>query len=418
MRANACPRRVIVDARWNLILNAIGFSGSIRKMATAHYLKIALILLIVSGGIYNLLSLFCVIRFSGRKGRIAKGQPNIPVSVLKPVRGIEPDFRRNIESFCRQDYPEYEVLLGFTDTDDSAIPAAREIAASFRHVKIVITREDLGANKKVTNLQGLLDAAKYPLIVMSDSDMRVRQNYLRTIVNEYQRPGNIGMVTSLYYIPDPPSVGAALESLTLASDFIPAVLVAQQLEGITFGLGASMLMSKQAVEAMGALPAVADHLADDYQIGNRLWKKGYTIVLSDYVIEDVVGAMSVSSYLTHQMRWARTYRASRPWGYFGYGVTHILPFGLFLLITQGPRADVLAILGTVLCIRVGLTFAVHTGIAGSKKWLKWLPLLPLKDILSFFIWISSFTGRKVLWRGRYYRLLKGGRMEGIDSGGS
>jgi ceramide glucosyltransferase len=384
-------------------------------MTPGKYIEVVLILLIVSGGLYNLLSLFCVVRFSGRRGQIAEGQGNVPVSVLKPVRGMDPDFRINIESFCRQDYPEYEVLLGFTDTDDSAIPAAREIAASFTHVRIVITRKDLGANKKVTNLQGLLDTAQYPLIVMSDSDMRVGQHYLRTIVNEYQKAGNDGMVTSLYDIPDPASVGAALESLTLASDFIPAVLVARQLEGITFGLGASMLLSRKAIEEMGGLRAVADYLADDYQIGNRLWKKGYTIALSDYVIEDVVGAMSIANYVTHQIRWARTYRASRPWGYFGYGVTHILPFALLLLITQGPTAGVLTILGIVLCIRVGLAFAVHAGITGSKKWLKWIPLLPVKDILGFFIWVSSFTGRKVLWRGRYYRLLKGGRIGRVDS---
>jgi ceramide glucosyltransferase len=382
------------------------------------YIQAVLLLLIVSGGVYQLLSLCCVFRFGKRKGARAEGQPNVPVSVLKPVRGIDPDFRRNIESFCRQDYPEYEVLLGFTEADDSAIPAAREIADSYKHVRVVITRRDLGANKKVSNLQGLLDAAKYPLIVMSDSDMRVGQHYLRTIVSEYQKAGTVGMVTSLYYIPAPASVGAALESLTLASDFIPAVLVARQLEGITFGLGASMLLSKKAIEETGGLAAVADYLADDYQIGNRLWKKGYTIVLSDYVIEDVVGEMKISNYLTHQIRWARTYRASRPWGYFGYGVTHILPFALLLLIAQGPMDGVMAILGIVLCIRAGLVFAVDARITGRKKWLKWLPLLPLKDILSFFIWISSFTGRKVLWRGAYYRLLKGGRIEGIDSGGS
>jgi ceramide glucosyltransferase len=385
---------------------------------TVKYLQAVLLLLIVSGGIYHLLSLYCVVRFGGRKEKKTEGQQNLPVSVLKPVRGMDPDFRRNIESFCGQDYPEYEVLLGFTDADDSAIPAAREILASRENVKIVISRKDLGANKKVSNLQGLLDAAKYPLIVMSDSDMRVGRHYLRTIVSEYQESGNAGMVTSLYNIPDPASVGAALESLTLATDFIPAVLVARQLEGITFGLGASMLLSKKAIEETGGLAAIADYLADDYQMGHRLWKKGYTIVLSDYVIEDVVGAMSISSYFTHQMRWARTYRASRPWGYFGYGVTHILPFALLLLMTQGPRAGVLTILGAVLCVRVGLTFAVHAGIAGSKKWLKWIPLLPVKDILGFFIWVSSFTGRKVLWRGRYYHLFKGGRIGAVDPGGS
>jgi ceramide glucosyltransferase len=387
-------------------------------MTPDGYMEIALILLIASGGVYHILSLFCVIGFSGRKGDAADGKTDMPASVLKPVRGMDPEFRRNIESFCRQDYPQYEVLLGFADEEDSAIPFAREIAEVYKHMRIVITGKDPGANKKVANLQGLLDEARYPLIVMSDSDMRVGPQYLRTIVNEYQTAGKVGMVTSLYFISDPASVGTALESLTLALDFIPGVLVAKRLEGITFGLGASMLVSREAIQDIGGLPAVADYLADDYQIGNRLWKKGYRIVLSDYVIEDVVGTMSISDYLMHQVRWARTYRASRPWGYFGYGVTHILPFSVLLLMTQGPKAGVMAIIGIVLALRLCLAFAVGAGVTGSKKWLKWLPLLPVKDLLSFFIWVSSFTGRKVLWRGRYYRLLKGGRITGVDKGSS
>ncbi len=387
-------------------------------MTLAGYMEIALILLIASGGFYHLLSLFCVIRFSGRKGDAADGKPNMPVSVLKPARGIDPDFRRNIESFCRQDYPEYEVLLGFADANDSGVPAAREIAETCKHMRIVITGQHSAANKKIANLQGLLEEARYPLIVMSDSDMRVGPQYLRTIVSEYQAAGKVGMVTSLYSISDPLSVGTALESLTLALDFIPGVLVAKRLEGITFGLGASMLASREAIRDIGGLPAVADYLADDYQIGNRLWKKGYRIVLSDYVIEDVVGSMSISDYLMHQVRWARTYRASRPWGYFGYGVTHILPFSVLLLMTQGPKAGVMAIIGIVLALRLCLAFAVGAGVTGSKKWLKWLPLLPVKDLLSFFIWVSSFTGRKVRWRGRQYRLLKDGKIQESDSNGT
>ncbi len=381
------------------------------KMISVRYLETALILLLVGGAMYNLISLYCVIGFSGRNRDGSAAATNIPVSILKPLKGIDPDFRENIESFCRQDYPEFEVLLGFTDADDSAIAAARAIAAAERNVRVVITRKDLGANRKVTNLQGLLEEARYPLIVMSDSDMRVEPHYLRTIVSEYRNKENVGMVTSLYGISDPASFGAALESLTLALDFIPAVLVARRLEGITFGLGASMLLPKKALDDIGGLSSVADYLADDYQIGNRLWKRGYNIVLSDYVIEDVVGAMSISGYLAHQVRWARTYRASRPWGYFGYGVSHILPFALLLLIAEGPKTGVIASLLIVLAIRFVLACAVGGKVTRSRNWMKWLPLLPAKDVLSFFVWASSFTGRKVLWRGRYYRLLKGGRIE-------
>ncbi len=367
--------------------------------------------LIVAGGIYNLLALFCVMEFFGRKKDPSnETAPAIPVSILKPLRGMDPGFRENIESFCRQDYPEYEVLLGFGDADDGAIPAAIDIAKTEKNVRVVISPHKRGVNRKIANLQGLLDEAKYPLIAISDSDMRVGPDYLGRIVNEYLK-GEAGMVTSLYKISDPVSIGTALESLTLASDFIPSVLVARRLEGVTFGLGASMLLSKEAIEEIGGLQAIADYLADDYQIGNRLWKKGHRIVISDCVIEDVAGSMVVSDYLLHQIRWARTYRASRPIGYLGYGITHILPFSLTLLALRGPEAVALSFLGAVVALRFGLAYMMYARAIRRLKWLKWLFLLPVRDIFGFGIWLSSFAGKKVLWRGRYYLLLKGGKIE-------
>lgn len=367
--------------------------------------------LICAGFIYNLIALFCVVEFFRKKRDLPEETgPPVAVSILKPVRGMDPGFRENIGSFCRQDYPEYEVLLGFGDADDGAIPAAREIANSAKNVRIVISPHKSGVNKKVANLRGLLDEAKYPLVAISDSDMRVEPEYLRRIVNEYQK-NDAGMVTSLYKISEPACVGTALESLTLATDFIPSVLVAKRLEGVTFGLGASMLLSREAIAEIGGLGAIADYLADDYQIGNRLWKRGHKIIISDYVIEDVVGSMSVSDHLLHQIRWARTYRASRPKGYLGYGISHILPFSLVLLALRGPDAVGLSFLGAVVALRFGLAYAMYAGAIRRRKWTKWLFLLPLKDILSFGIWLWSFAGRKVLWRGRHYLLQKGGKIE-------
>ncbi|HUH65268.1 MAG TPA: glycosyltransferase, partial [Syntrophales bacterium] len=193
-------------------------------------------------------------------------------------------------------------------------------------------------------------------------------------------------------------------------DFIPSVLVARRLEGVTFGLGASILVSKKALDEIGGLSVIADYLADDYQIGNRIWKKGYKIILSRYVLEDVVGNMSLTGHLVHQLRWARTYRASRPKGYLGYGITHVLPSALVFLAWYGPTVSSLALVGGVLFLRSLLAFIIYKKVIAEKKWLRWLILLPIKDMLSFFIWCWSFLGRKVYWRGRYYRLLKGGKI--------
>jgi ceramide glucosyltransferase len=379
-------------------------------MIPSEIIEIILIVLIISAGIYNLFSLFCVLEFFGHKKQEIKNLPHAPVSIMKPIKGIDPEIRENLESFCRQDYPEYEVLLGFTELNDNAITVARDIAALHpdSNVRIITSNKNLGTNNKVSNLQGILEASNYPLIAISDSDMRVDPGYLRKIVGEYYSNENVGLITSLYKISNPATVGTALESLTVALDFIPSVLVARRLEGITFGLGASMLLSKKALEDIGGFSAIADYLADDYQIGNRLWKKGYKIILSDYVIEDIAGNMTLTEYFIHQIRWARTYRACRPKGFLGYGITHLFPFSLLLLILLGPTTLSLLIISAVITLRFTLSFILYKKVICSRKWLKWLVLIPLKDLLSFWIWLWSFMGSKVFWRGRYYKILKGG----------
>jgi ceramide glucosyltransferase len=391
----------------NLISNC--YDVSVNKTELLH---IVLIVLVVTGCMYTLLSIFCVSEFFKPKNRDTSEISLIPVSVLKPLKGRDPDFKENILSFCGQEYPEYEVLLGFTDPEDEAIAEAEEIVSSQKNhkVRIVISQSRPGVNQKVSNMQGLVEAARYPLVALSDSDMRVDKDFLGKIVRDFLSHENVGLVTSLYKISSPRSLGAALESLSLLLDFIPSVLVARRLEGMTFGLGASILVSKKALDEIGGLSVIADYLADDYQIGNRIWKKGHKIILSRYVLEDVVGNMSLTGHLVHQLRWARTYRASRPKGYLGYGITHVLTFALVFLAWYGPTVYSLALVGGVLFLRSLLAFVIYKKVIAEKKWLRWLVLLPIKDMLSFFIWCWSFLGRKVYWRGRYYRLLKGGKI--------
>jgi ceramide glucosyltransferase len=377
-----------------------------------EYIKTSLAIIIAAGCGYSVYALFCMFRFFGSRAKDSEKKRLMPISVLKPVKGLDPDFRENVESFCRQDYPEYEVLIGFTDEDDEAVKVAREIADSTPEgrVRVVVSHEDMGVNLKVSNLQGLLKEARYPALVISDSDMRVEEDYLNTIVREYQSEPGVGLVTSLYKISNPTTAGAALESLTIALDFIPSVLVARKLEGMTFGFGASMLLSKDAIEEVGGLRAIADYLADDYQIGNRLSKKGHKIILSKYVVEDVAGVMLLRQYYVHQLRWARTYKASRPWGFFGYGITHIFPLSLLFFGLEGPTAFSLSVLSVTLLLRLSLAAAAYRYLIRSGRWLRWLCLLPLKDVTAFAIWAWSFAGRKVLWRGTSYTIGKGGKI--------
>ncbi len=382
-------------------------------MTPIEFTALFLVVLLIAGGTYHLFAFFCVVAFFRKGENVFAKHLDTPVSILKPLKGSKPELRENLRSFCLQKYPEYEVLLGFGDQADGGIPLARELVLAFddRPLRIVASENNLGANRKVSNLQGLYAAASHTMLLISDSDMRIDPFYLRNIVGEYFSDKKARLVTSLYKVSDPKTIGAALESLVIALDFIPSVLAARRLEGVTFGLGAAMLISKKSIEDIGGFRTVADYLADDYQIGNRLWKQGHTIILSQFVIENVVGPMSIGEHITHQIRWARTYRASRPKGFAGYGITHIVPFSLLLIAIQGPTTMALLLLCAALALRYSMAVVLYRTVIRMKNWLKWLVLVPVKDVLSFGIWGWSFISRDVSWGDIRYRIVKGGKIK-------
>ncbi|MGA3172822.1 MAG: glycosyltransferase [Syntrophorhabdales bacterium] len=376
--------------------------------------------LIALGGAYLVLSLLCVLSFFG-KSRPEKTvhlppEDSLAVSILKPIKGFDPSMAGNLESFLAQEYPRFEVLFGFRDPEDPALPFVKRMAAEAPcEARVVVSNTGAGANDKVLSLQALADNARYSMLALSDSDMVVDRDYLSLIIGEFLRAGKTGIVTSLYKISRPVSVGSALESLTIALDFIPSVLVARRMEGITFGLGASILISKEVLRDIGGFAAIADYLADDYQLGNRCWQKGYDNVLSARVIENRVGPMSIREHLVHQLRWARTQRVSRPTGYLGYGISHLFPFTLlFFLICPGVKPA--ALIGLALALRYALALSLYRKVVADAAWLRWLFLIPFKDALSFLVWLWSFAGSKVYWRGAYYRTVRGGKMVKIDGG--
>ena len=383
-------------------------------------LLIVLLTILVLGIGYHIFALLCVMDFFGKSGRQEKPRLSAeeapPVSVVKPIKGIDPSCAENLASFLAQDYPRFEVLFGFRDADDPAISIVTKMAAAAPcDARVVVSDAGAGANLKALNLQNLAEAARYPLLALSDSDMVVDRDYLGRIVGEYLRGDRTGIVTSLYKTSRPASVGSALESLTIALDFIPSVLVARRMEGITFGLGASILISKDVLRDIGGFAAVADYLADDYQIGYRCYHKGYKNVLSAYVIENRVGRMSIGEHLFHQLRWARTYRASRPKGFAGYGITHAFPFALMLFLAR-PAGWTGGLVGLVLALRYALALSIHKRVIRDPAWPRWLFLLPVKDVVSFLLWLWSFAGSKVYWRGTRYRISAGGKMMKMGDG--
>ncbi len=379
--------------------------------------SLVLLLLLAAGAMYHLFAFFCVLDFFRRREKDPEQRQAAapPVSILKPLKEPGPELAENIGSFCRQDYPEYEVLLGYSDPDarSTAEAAAGPYAG---RVRVVASSGRPGSNRKVSNLQGLAEAARFPLLAISDGDMRAGPDYLRRTVKEFLSVPDAGMVTCPYKITAPLSTGAAMESLTTALDFIPSVLVARRLEGVTFGLGASMLVSKKGLDDIGGFLSIADYLADDYQLGNRLWKRGYRIVLSRVVLENMVGRMSIRDFFAHQLRWARTYRASRPKGFAGYGITFIIPLALMFLAVDGMTASGLTALAAAFLLRFTMAALVCGTVIRTAQWLAWLPLLPVKDIASFGIWLWSFAGRTVRWSGRSFRIVKEGKI--VETGRS
>jgi ceramide glucosyltransferase len=381
-------------------------------MIFADIAALVLVILISAGSAYAVFSIFSIAEFFGKSRSYAGVKDMPPVSVLKPLKGFDPELFDNIRSFCEQDYPESEMLLGLNRPDEEELFSAEDIAANLSKYRIRAVSSDyeLGANQKVSNLQGLFDAASNPLIVLSDSDMRVGPDYLKTIVSEYLEKENTGLVTCLYKISAPQSTGAAFESMSIALDFLPSVLVARRIEGVSFGLGASMLLSAGLLQETGGFRAIADYLADDYQLGYRVWKRGYKIVISRYVVEDVAGKMSFAEYFRHQLRWAKTIRISRPAGFLGSGITHIFPLAILLCLVRGFDVLSLFALGIVLLLRLATAAAVYNKVIKTAAWLKWLFIIPLKDIMSFIIWLGAFVGTKVSWRGEIYEIFPGGKM--------
>jgi ceramide glucosyltransferase len=380
-------------------------------MTIIGFIEIILGLIIIFGIIYWGLAVQTAMRFF-KSEDLHTDLPFVPVSVLKPLKGKDFQLEENIRSFCNQDFPEYEVLIGLNRPEEAEILEARRIVESIAsdRVHIVISDKELGANRKISNLQGILEYSRFQLVIMSDSDMRVERNYLKTIVSEYQSDKSAGMVTCLYKISHPANTGAAFESLSISLDFLPSVLVAERLEGVTFGLGASMLFSKQTLAETGGFMAVADYLADDYQIGNRISNMGHRIVISKYIVENMAGRISLSEYFIHQLRWAKTVRASRPAGFFGSGITHVIPLAVLLLLLEGPDLASLSLLCLAFLSRISMAVVIYRKVIKSSGWLRWLLLLPFKDISAFIVWIAAFRGSRVIWRGDTYEILGGGKI--------
>lgn len=375
------------------------------------YLALAFAVLAVVGVAYQFAAYVALCFFRRRPLPRPKGNGLPGVTLLKPVKGLESETPACLASFIRQDYPLRQVLFGVAAPDDPVLPLLRDLQSQNPGVdiQIILCPRRLGLNPKVSTLRQLLPHARYDWLVISDSDILVQPDLLRRLAGALQQPG-IGLATCLYRAGPVQTWGAALEALSISADFIPAVTVAYYVEGVKFALGAVMALPRQVLEDIGGFAGIADFLADDYQLGYRVSQAGLQVHLLPYVAQTLASRETVAGYLAHQLRWARTYRVCRPRGYFAYGVTLALPWGLLAWLASGLAVWAGQLL--TLCLLVRLVVAVvaeRAGLRGQLPW-RYFLLLPLKDMAAFGLWLLSFFGDTVRWQGARYRVRPDGRL--------
>jgi ceramide glucosyltransferase len=364
-------------------------------------------LLIAPSLCYGLLSLLCARRFFSR--RTEEGSCHPPVTILKPVKGVDAESFENFSSFCQQDYPLYQMVFAVASPDDPVIAVIQRLMETYPAVDIelVVDGRIYGPNYKVCNLINAFPKAKYDVVVVCDSDIRVGSRYLREVAAPFADP-TVGLVTSLYRSPGVCTVPTALEAMGFTSEMIPNVMVALHLEGLTFALGASMAVRREALRKIGGFSALVEYLADDYQLGNMVHRAGYRLELSGYYVESVMKSESLRGILSRQLRWARTMRASRPGGYLASGITQPVPAAVLALLASGFSVSgwtAFALLGLsrLCCGLLFSRFYVRDSLFPRYLW-----LLPIRDILAFCTWALSFLGNRVVWRSHVFRVLPGG----------
>jgi ceramide glucosyltransferase len=362
--------------------------------------------------VYGIFTLWCGTRFFTKSRTAATSLP--PVTIIKPVKGADVDSLTNFTSFCRQDYPCFQILFAVASPDDPILPVIARLTKEHPEVDItlVVNPAIHGPNYKVCNLINAYPEAKHNIIVVCDSDIRVEAHFLQEIVSHFQDP-EVGLVTSLYRSSGVSGITSAIEATGFTCEMVPNVLAAQQLEGLSFALGASMAVRREALDKIGGFQSLVEYLADDYQLGNMVHRTGYRIALSGSFVESVMAPEQLGTVLCRQLRWARTMRVSRPWGYLASGVTLPFPAALLALTISACSWSGYAAVLVLYCSRALMAIIYSRHFVKDYLFPKWLWLLPVRDLLASITWGLAFSGNTVHWRGHKYRIRSGGKIDEI-----
>jgi len=348
------------------------------------------------------------------------------VSILKSLKGLDPGMMDAFRCHCRQSYTgEFELLFGVASLADPAAAAVDQLKLEFpeRAIRLVECPERLGTNGKVSTLVQLARHAQYDYLLINDSDITVSPHYLERVMGCFAPEGGasgadaravplkpVGLVTALYRGRAHGTLASRFEALGIATDFQAGVLLSKMIEGgLHYGLGSTLAVSREALEKAGGLIALVDHLADDYELGARVDRAGYRVELSAEVVETGIPAYGWRGFADHQVRWGRTVRDSRPWGYAGLIFTHGLGWALLNVLASGLSPVSLWLLGMSFFLRLTQAMMVGTEVLGDHQVLPNLWLLPLRDAVAMGVWVAGFAGHTIVWRGERFEL-KDGRL--------
>ena len=346
------------------------------------------------------------------------------VSILKSLKGRDPEMIDAFRSHCRQNYPgEYELLFGVSSPDDPAVQAVQHLQLEFPHhaIRLIECPARLGANGKVSNLIQLARHARYPYLLINDSDITVGPHYLQRVMAHFAPPASdaqapasgkaeapVGMVTTLYRGHAHGTLGSRLEALGIATDFQAGVLLSRMLSGgLRYGLGSTLAVSREALDKIGGLDPLVDHLADDNELGARIHRAGYRVALAGEVVETSIPAYNWRGFVDHQVRWARTVRDATPSGYVGLVFTHGFAWALLNVVASGISPLSLWLLGLSFFLRLALAMTVGAQVLADHQVLPRLWLLPFSDLVFMGIWIAGFAGDTIVWRNERFQLKNG-----------
>ena len=364
----------------------------------------ALLLLALAPFVYYLIAIFAARRFFHTLPTYAADFAP-PVSILKPIRGLDRETYENYASFCRQEYPEFEILFCVTDEQDPAIAVIQQIIRDFpqRSIRLLIGSEPLGVSDKVNKLCRMAGEARHEVIIVSDSDVRVEPGFSRGVVAPFQ-DSKVGGVTCLYRGLTDGSFAADIEAIGNSTDFAPGVLVAWLLGDLDFMLGAVMATTKKHLAEIGGFESLVDYFCDDYELGNKIAAAGNRVELSRFPVSIVYPRQTLAEAFRHQLRWNLSIRYSRPWGHFGLIFTQALPWALLGAAIAPSGAVAIGYLAAYFVFRFAMAVAIGGGEMRDSLVMRKMWMLPLRDALAFSVWVVSFFPQRIHWRGQEFNV--------------